>query len=226
MYIFKARTGGLTTEILRGDANDELSEPLTNLLNENPDLFSNLRGSNLIRFCSTHRLAVLNGLQYQTLKFNSGFTCFPANGGKSTVDYIISDIEGLGNLQPFEIFKDFNFISDHIPIAVKMAIPSGKCENHKRQRKIRRNKIAIYPDQLIIDVCTELERIELGGSDPLKTFNGVLDKLNCGKVMTSAPVSRRFKDPIVENMKRKRNECFEIFNPTEKNDPAYIKRIC
>ena len=115
---FNARTGDLRTEILHADIVEEQSTPLAALQNENPDDVKNFRGRNLIRFCSAHGLAIVNGLHYNDTVFTGGFTCFPHNGGKSTVDYIICDIESLDQVRSFEIFGSMSHSSDHLPIAV------------------------------------------------------------------------------------------------------------
>ena len=217
---FNARTGDLRTEILHADIVEEQSRPLAALQNENPDDVKNFRGRNLIHVCSAHGLAIVNGLHYNDTVFTGGFTCFPHNGGKSTVDYIICDIESLDQVRSFEIFGSMSHSSDHLPIAVNLRV-QVKQAMKRYEGRLRVRRTTIIPYQVVDSLLNDIERGALSNMEPAAAYNIVLENLKAGKVTVNTITKNHvFVNPIAE-IRSKRDQCFQIFRDTKKQNPHY-----
>ena len=87
----------------------------------NPDKVINKHGQRLLEICKDHNLLLLNHLQTKSNSFPGDFT-FHRNNLKSQNDWFIVSKNFLDNVISFSLKREYNTISDHIPIAAEFIL--------------------------------------------------------------------------------------------------------
>lgn len=94
----------------------------------------------LLDFCRGSGFIIMNGRLYKDKNIGK-FTYYHANGGCSTIDYLLSQARDMDEICDFEIL-DKNVVSDHCPVTFKLSV--NRYFNNLLQDKNEKQMFKVY----------------------------------------------------------------------------------